>query len=184
MPDLVISNWVHAHAHPALTNVMWLITWWHSLLGVSLMSSALALLLYHCRDVRGLRLLLLGVPGIMLLNALLKQIFQRARPEFDDPLTTLASYSFPSGHTAVSTVFYGVVALLLLERWKGRSAVRRIAVVVVAVSMVFLVGASRVYLGAHYLSDVLGAMLEGCLWLALCAAMQRALQSRSEKAAS
>ena len=83
---------------------------------------------------------------------------------------TLASYSFPSGHTAATTLFYGFLVLLLLRR-PGQSALRRGAIVVGAVVMVLLVATSRVYLGAHYLSDVLAAMLEGVLWLALCVAL-------------
>lgn len=184
MSDLAISTWFHAHTHPAITKLMWLITQWNSLLGVAIMSGLMAVLLYRHREIESLRLLLMCVPGIMLLNAVLKQVIQRARPVFDDPLLTLATYSFPSGHTAAATVFYGFVAMFLLQRRRTRSAAERGAIVAGAALMVSLVAVSRVYLGAHYLSDVLGAVIEGLIWLALCVALARAIGKRPEELAS
>jgi undecaprenyl-diphosphatase len=170
--DVSVSAWFYAHQQPVLTQFMLLITHWHSILGVSVMTAALSVRLYLRQQHHWLRLLILSVVGGMLLNAGLKQVFQRPRPQFEDPLVTLASYSFPSGHTAATTLFYGFLVLLLLRR-PGQSALRRSAIVVGAVVMVLLVATSRVYLGAHYLSDVLAAMLEGVLWLALCVAFLR-----------
>lgn len=184
MPDVVVSNWVHAHTHPVITHLMWLITQCHSLLGVSVMSLVSAALLYRRRDIAKLSLLLACVPGIMLLNVVLKQVFQRARPTFDDPLLTLASYAFPSGHTAAATVFYGFIVVLLLDRWRDRGKGWRIGVVAVAALMVCLVAASRVYLGVHYLSDVLAAVVEGLLWLAFCVALLRGAPARRDKEAA
>jgi undecaprenyl-diphosphatase len=109
---------------------------------------------------------LVAVPGGMLLNVALKHVFRRARPSFDDPLLTLATYSFPSGHTAAATVFYGLLACYLVRRlpgWGGRALA-----VAAAVFMVALVALSRMVLGAHYLSDVLAATAEGAAWLAIC----------------
>ena len=58
----------------------------------------------------------LAMTGGMLLNVLLKHAYERARPSFDDPILTLETYSFPSGHTAGATVFYGVLAAFLVSR--------------------------------------------------------------------
>ncbi|MEO7065675.1 MAG: phosphatase PAP2 family protein [Rhodanobacter sp.] len=58
---------------------------------------------------------MLTVPGGILLNTLFKFVFARARPHFVDPIVTLTSYSFPSGHVAGSTLFYGFVAALLVS---------------------------------------------------------------------
>jgi len=102
----------------------------------------------------------------MLLNRILKYVFQRPRPHFDDPLLSLSSYSFPSGHTMTATVVFGVLASYLFtttQDWR-----RRALIVCVAGFLILLVGFSRIYLGVHYLSDVLGAMAEGLAWLALC----------------
>jgi undecaprenyl-diphosphatase len=97
---------------------------------------------------------------------LLKSAYHRVRPSFDDPLLTLATYSFPSGHTAGTTLFYGFMAALLVSRvraWRWR-----VATVMLAVLMIVLVGLSRMYLGVHYLSDVMAAAAISIAWLALC----------------
>ena len=99
---------------------------------------------------------------------LVKLAFQRARPAFDDPLLTLATYSFPSGHVAGSTIFYGLRRRLGVRADRGaragalpRCSARRVAIALVAFS--------RMYLGVHYLSDVAAAFAEGVAWLAICA---------------
>ncbi len=71
------------------------------------MTLVVGLLLYRRSQYEWLRLLISSVPGGMLLNVALKQVFHRARPQFDDPLVTLGSYSFPSGHTTAATLLYG-----------------------------------------------------------------------------
>jgi undecaprenyl-diphosphatase len=104
-----------------------------------------------------------AVPTGMLLNVALKHLFQRARPALDAPLVHLATYSFPSGHGVASTVFYGTLALLALAQAHRRST--RAAAVAGALAMIALVCFSRVYLGAHYFSDVLAAVCVGVVWL-------------------
>ena len=93
-------------------------------------------------------------------------MFRRARPHFDHPLLTLETYSFPSGHTASATVLYGFVLCFFAAHAASRG---RVALATAgALTAVALVGLSRMYLGVHYLSDVLAAAAEGCMWLALC----------------
>jgi membrane-associated phospholipid phosphatase len=108
----------------------------------------------------------LSVFGGMLLNRLLKYAFHRPRPHFTDPILALTSYSFPSGHTMAATVLYGVLAAMLVTKIKRPGF--RVLVVLSASLLIALVGFSRMYLGAHYLSDVLGAIAEGLAWLSLC----------------
>lgn len=177
LSDASVSAWFHSHNQPVLTEFMLLITHWHSILGVSVMTAVLGVCLCLRRQHHSLRLLIVSVVGGMLLNAALKQVFQRPRPQFDDPLVALASYSFPSGHTAATTLFYGFLVLLLLQR-TGQSALRRCVIVVGAAVMVLLVATSRIYLGAHYLSDVLAAIFEGVVWLSLCVAVSRKFPRR------
>lgn len=176
--DLPLANWCHAHLQRRLTSFLLVVTYWHHPLGVLAMAALLGAW-FHARRLRyWLLALVLSVPGGMLLNVLIKYMFRRARPSFEDPLFTLASYSFPSGHTSGATFFYGLLAAFLVCRSKHWGA--RAATVAGAVFMVALVAFSRVYLGAHYLSDVLAAVTEGCAWLAICITAVSVLRRRSE----
>jgi undecaprenyl-diphosphatase len=174
--DVPINLWLHAHPHPALVSFMLFITHWHSTAGVLLMAAAVGFALLRSGLRWWLLSLVICVPGGMLLNVGVKHLVHRARPHFDDPLLTLSSYSFPSGHTAAATVFYGFLVAFLLARVTA-PAWRR-AIVAVAIVMVLLVGFSRMYLGAHYFTDVLGAVVEGVLWVLLSLAAVAALRRR------
>jgi undecaprenyl-diphosphatase len=157
-------QWLQAHATPGRTAFFLFVTHWHNTPGVLVMTSLLVRLLAHKRSWDWVLRVVLAVPLGMLLNVLLKNIFQRQRPVFDEPLLTLLTYSFPSGHTAAATLLYGVLAAWLLtvlqRRWHA-------LVLLLATSMVVLVALSRVYLGAHYPSDVFAAMASSTAWLAI-----------------
>ena len=110
--------------------------------------------------------LVLVVAGGMLFNVMLKDLFGRARPGWADPLIALSNPSFPSGHTMMATIIYGFIATYLMLRiasWPWRFLLAAITIL-----LVFSVALSRMYLGAHYLSDVLAAMAAGSAWVALC----------------
>jgi membrane-associated phospholipid phosphatase len=165
--DVRVATWLHVHAHAreGLTRAMLFVSSTHDTIGTLVMTALFALWLLARRARYWLLSLAVCVPGGMLLNVLLKYVFQRTRPQFDDPLVSLLTYSFPSGHTVAATLLYGVLAAYLctvLPRWRTRALVA-----VAACLMVALVAFSRIYLGAHYLSDVLGAIAEGCAWLAI-----------------
>jgi undecaprenyl-diphosphatase len=164
--DVRLAHWFHDRATPGFTRAMLIVTHWNGIAGSSVMGALLALWLWRRRAYDWLIVCLVAVPGGMLLNAALKHAFRRARPSFDDPLLSLVTYSFPSGHTAAATVFYGLLACYLVRRVRAWPA--RVLAVGGAVAMVMLVALSRMYLGVHYLSDVLAAAAEGAAWLAIC----------------
>lgn len=174
--DLRIAAWLHAHAAPGLTRFLLLITNAHGTLGIVLMAAVFAGVLAIRREWFWLLTLAIAVPGGMLFNVALKYAFHRTRPSFDDPLLSLATYSFPSGHTAGAMLFYGVLAAFLVSRIKGWRL--RVWCVFGAALMVALVGFSRIYLGVHYLSDVLAAALASVAWLALCVTALHTLHGR------
>jgi membrane-associated phospholipid phosphatase len=164
--DLQLANWFHQHKDSAWTPWMLFITHWHQQAGILIMAALLACYLRARGALYWLLALLLAVPGGMLMNVLLKYTFQRARPSFDEPLVTLATYSFPSGHASGAALFYGFLAAYLV--CVAPRAGLRALVLAGAVAMVTLVALSRVYLGAHYLSDVLAGIAFGGAWLAVC----------------
>jgi membrane protein DedA with SNARE-associated domain/membrane-associated phospholipid phosphatase len=97
---------------------------------------------------------------------LLKFTLGRARPLDLYPGAAIEQFSFPSGHATSSMVIYGFLAFLLARR---QAPTVRVGISAVAVSGIVLVGLSRLYLGAHWLSDVLGGFSLGLAWIALLA---------------
>jgi undecaprenyl-diphosphatase len=174
--DVQLAHWFRAHATRGFTDAMLFVTHWNGIVGSSIMAALLALWFWRSKARYWLALVLVAAPGGMLLNVALKHVFRRARPTLEDPLLTLSTYSFPSGHTAAATVFYGLLACYLVRRMHGWPA--RAAVIVACILMVMLVALSRMYLGVHYLSDVLAAAAEGAAWLAVCITALSVLQRR------
>ena len=171
--DERVSEWAQAHRSPALVALLLAVTHLNSTAGIGLWSAALGLVLARLREWYWMLTLACAVGGAMLLNLVLKGAYERLRPSVEAPLVTLDSYSFPSGHTAAAVAFYGVLAAFLVSRFYD--ARRRAACVAGAVAAVALVAFSRVYLGAHYLSDVLAALCSSTVWLVLCLAGGHAL---------
>ena len=164
--DARVAAWLHQHASGTVTAVMLGITHLHGEIGLIVLALAFAAILWRKRERFWLMTLFLAVPGTTLLNQLLKHAYERARPHFDDPMISLESYSFPSGHTAGATAFYMVLAAFLVSRTYDRRA--RAAIVIGSVVAVLLVAYSRMYLGAHYLSDVVAAAASSTAWLVVC----------------
>jgi undecaprenyl-diphosphatase len=164
--DAKLAAWLHEHGSPALTPFLLAVTHLNSTVAISIYSMVFALLLARMREWYWILTLALAVPGGLALNVLFKHAYERARPVFDKPLLELATYSFPSGHTAGAVVFYGVLAAFLVSRFYDRR--RRSACVMLAIAAVALVAFSRLYLGAHYLSDVVAAACASTAWLVLC----------------
>jgi len=110
---------------------------------------------------------LTALVGGALLDVGLKLAFRRPRPETAVDFLSTLSWSFPSGHTMGSLIAYGMLAYILVVEFTGSPAGRRAAVLGCAV-MALAVGISRLYLGVHYFSDVLGGFAAGGLWLTAC----------------
>jgi membrane-associated phospholipid phosphatase len=164
--DAKVAAWLHGHATPPLTSFMLLVTNANSTVAMSAWSILFALALARLREWYWMLTLALAMGGGLGLNVLLKYSYERARPHFDDPMVTLDTFSFPSGHTAGAVVFYGVLAAFLVSRFYDLRI--RAACIAVAVAAVVLVAFSRMYLGAHYLSDVMAAACSSTVWLVLC----------------
>jgi len=162
--DALLSEWFRSKATPRFTEGMQYVSALASTPAVVILSTIMICILLWKRLWYWLFALVLVVAGGMLLNGVLKDLFGRARPGWADP--ALVDSGFPSGHTMMATIIYGFVATYLILG--TRSWTTRFLTAILAISLVFLVALSRMYLGAHYLSDVLGAMAAGVAWLALC----------------
>lgn len=143
-----------------------------TLLGDPGLVTAASLLLAAVLAARGharLALLVVAVrAGTQVLSTSLKAALDRARPVFDVPVDAAAGGSWPSGHTIAAAGFWTVLAVLALPHVRQS---RRAAVLAGGVAVAALVGVSRVLLGVHHLSDVVGGLLLGVGWTAVCTAV-------------
>ncbi|VXB03692.1 phosphatase PAP2 family protein [Massilia sp. 9I] len=186
--DVEVANWLHAHARTdnLLRQVLLVVTHVHSTPGILILALCVGIWLYRKSHRYWIVALVASVPGGQILNVLLKHTFERARPHFAEPLLELSTYSFPSGHAMGATVLYGFIACYAARH--ARSLAGRVLPFVLALAMVATVAFSRMYLGVHYLSDVLAAFAEGCGWLAICitgaATLNRRKRARERRASA
>ena len=163
--DTAVRHTVHAWAAPWLTFLMRKVTF----LGSEFVLVPLGALITWRLVAAGRRhaavLFTIAALGGEALNQVLKQVFERPRPEeafFGYGLPQ--SYSFPSGHALVSFCFFGALAAILTQRMK--LGVVKYAIWAGAALLAALIGFSRVYLGVHYPSDVLAGYSAAIVWVA------------------
>jgi len=142
-----------------------------SALGSPLVMTALGILIAVILMLRRWWLVLAGwaaaYGGAGVLDVLLKQLIRRPRPVYAAAYLHSHSFSFPSGHAMGSLIGYGMLAYLLVVFWAHRRPAR-IAVVAAVAALILAIGVSRLYLGVHYFSDVVGGYGAGLLWLSAC----------------
>ena len=160
--DRAVLLWIHAHSPEWLDGPMRLVTALGYGQVVLPLLAAVVFAFYLKGWTLSATLLLVSTVGGSLLTALLKAVFGRARPELFDSGYTGSFYSFPSGHATVAVGFYGALTLILAYRLRGPA---RWAVAACGVSLVLLIGFSRLYLGVHYPTDVLAGFLAAPLWV-------------------
>lgn len=158
--DLQVTEFLAARRQDGLTLFMLALANGHDSVVVLVATVLVALWRAKRRQLQDLAMLAV-VPAGMVLNVGLKHLFERPRPVLEQPLVHLSTFSFPSGHAVASTVFYGALCVLVFLH--ARSAATRTFAALAAAAMVLLVTFSRVYLGAHYLSDVVAGVCVGVL---------------------
>jgi undecaprenyl-diphosphatase len=165
--DVATVAWVDAHVTPFGLRVFGLITRLGDVPVIPLIAVVGAIVLWRERQRLLLACWTAAFVGGVLLDALLKSLVHRARPELAMRHLHVASFSFPSGHTMAATVGYGMLAYVVMTHWRPRR-VRRWFIALPAATLALLVGVSRVYLGVHFPTDVLGGFAAGIAWLAIC----------------
>jgi undecaprenyl-diphosphatase len=164
--DTLATPLLHSLSNPTLDEVMGTFTNLGStIVVVPLFVAALVLLIWRRHRHEAL-FLAVSMAGSLVLNQSLKLIFQRPRPQLAWAHVQ-PEYSFPSGHAMNSIVFYVAVALIAWILWGRRVG---LIATVLAIVLALLIGTSRIYLGYHYFTDVLGGFLAGAAWLIIVAA--------------
>lgn len=121
-----------------------------------------------------------AIAGGATFNFLLKLVFARARPDVVTHLSEVSTASFPSGHAASSAIVYLTLAVLLARSQRDHGV--RLYLIGAAMTLSLAIGMSRVYLGVHWPSDVLGGWIVGGMWAALTGVVVRRLQQRGDMA--
>ncbi|MDD2420898.1 MAG: phosphatase PAP2 family protein [Heliobacteriaceae bacterium] len=165
--DTVVGNFVRSFAGDGLTKANIFVTYLGSAyVEISVMLLVGGFLLFRWKHIGETVILFSSLAGAELLNAFLKVIFQRSRPDITH-LVAIGGFSFPSGHAMVAMSFYGVLGYLLWLNFRERS---KPAWYVIGLTVVLIVaiGLSRIYLGVHFPSDVLAGFAAGGVWMIAC----------------
>jgi membrane-associated phospholipid phosphatase len=164
--DVEVTRWAAAHETAASLSVFGWLTWAGSTIGVIVVALATTLYAIRARRQWSVALFFLVVlGGQLLLSNLVKVAVGRIRPDAA-PFHVFTGPSFPSGHATAAAATWAAVALVL-----GRGASPRARAVLggTAAGIAVAVACSRVFLGAHWTSDVIGGLLLGWTWFGLCA---------------
>ncbi|WP_230203568.1 phosphatase PAP2 family protein [Bacillus massiliigorillae] len=162
--DYTIIEFIQSHISDRLTFVMKAITFFGGKLGIVLGVLIASTIFFFFKKRYALYLILSSGLGA-LFNYFLKWLFQRERPDFY-PLIVEHGYSFPSGHSMASFIFYTSLAVVL-----AKVAKNKLLDIVIAISfavIVLLIGISRIYLGVHFPSDVVAGFAAGGFWVCIC----------------
>ena len=162
--DQAIQAWVHSFTTPLLTEIMRGLTFIGSPF-VLAPSVTLAAALLWWRNLKDSAVLVAAAAaGGIALDEVMKLHFKRLRPDVPWAFVHEHSFSFPSGHSVLAIVMYGVIVYKTQD--KLHSTWAKAALMLGAFLMVAGIGISRVYLGVHYPSDVAGGYFVGAVWLA------------------
>jgi membrane-associated phospholipid phosphatase len=163
--DQRLADWLHESASDPLTDFFRVVTWFGNFATLLVVTVLAVAVFWRRRERRDAVFVALAFVGAQVLSNAMKLAFRRERPFFSDPLASERTYSFPSGHALVSLAVYGSIALVLAKRLPTHG--QRVALLLGAALLILAIGASRLYLGVHFLSDVLAGYAAGAAWLAL-----------------
>ena len=156
-----IDDYIYSHASKIINNTNTAIFKGFSFLGTEIFIILFCLINIIINKSRGVIITII-VFASTLLNQALKLIIRRPRPDIN-PLAIERSFSFPSGHTMIMIVIGGILLYLLWQekRSRGKKIIITIIITLIALSVMF----SRIYLGVHYFSDIIGGITSGLLFL-------------------
>lgn len=178
--DAATDAWIHGRVTPVGLSVFDAITQLGSPAAMGVLALAGAFVLWRQRRRTTLIAWLAAFGGGVLLDEVIKLAVHRKRPVFGASYLHGHSYSFPSGHSMGSLIGYVMLLYLLRLHWHPHRVWRRLTAVAVGL-MVLAVGVSRVYLGVHYPSDVVGGYAAGAAWLAVCLTGLSVVQGRGAR---
>ena len=162
--DFKIYDFIISFKGEFITYFFKIITFLCSIKFIALMC-IISILLTLIKKDKSYLLIILVTLGSSVVNLIIKSIIRRDRPDKINWLITESNFSFPSGHSMMATVFYGFLIYLLYKSNLNKNV--KIIVLIMMSFLILLIGISRIYLGVHYTSDVIGGFLWGSTLLIL-----------------
>ena len=159
--DNKIYNLVIKMLSPTVTGIMTFVSYLGSAVALITLSLGLILLL---KNKKNSKIIVLNLILVFILNRILKLIIARPRPEVLK-LVLENGYSFPSGHAMVSFGFYGFLIYLLNKNVNSKKI--KYPLIVFLSLLILLIGISRIYLGVHYATDVIGGFIIAFIYLVI-----------------
>lgn len=163
--DTALGAWLEAHGTEAGERALVFVSWLGAT-GLAVVVALALLVLIRRHDWLAAKALAFTSATGLLLGHALKLLFHRGRPETAVEFIRRPSWSFPSGHSLNSMVCYGFLGMLALEHVRGRRP--RVAVMTGVIALIVAIGFSRLYLGVHFVTDVIGGWVAGAAWMLVC----------------
>ena len=165
--DLALTTWIRAHTTPLGDRIFTAVSLIGSPISMAAVGMIGAVIIVMRRKWLELAAWVAGFMGAGVLAYILKIVIQRPRPVGATAFLHGESFSFPSGHALGSLVGYGMLAYVIGSSWITTTR-GRFRLVIATALLVVAIGISRLYLGVHYFSDVVGGYAVGVLWLSVC----------------
>jgi len=161
--DQALISFIRGFETPALTSIMKLFTFIGSFPVVLVIFLIVSFIFYRVLKSRTEIFLVAAViVGTQVINLLLKLLFHRARPDIH-LLIDVGGYSFPSGHAMSAFAVYGILTFVF---WRHiPKSIGRISLIIGSSMFILFIGMSRIYLGVHYPSDIIGGYFASAAWL-------------------
>jgi membrane-associated phospholipid phosphatase len=162
--DTTFLLWIHQLSNPVVDQVMLVMTQLGNPQVVLPTFVVVCIVLLRDRQYSEAKFFVIACVGGTILNNGLKLAFSKPRPALWKQLIVETTYSFPSGHALGSVVLYGAIAYLAAAHYPRFSGL----IYGGAIGLVGLIGVSRLYLGVHWLTDIIAGYSMGLLWLMIC----------------
>lgn len=172
--DQTILLWIHSWANPVLDRLMQTITRLNDPDVVSIIAAVALISLLWQRCYPEAKIFVINCAGGVILSYGLKSVFGKVRPDLWQSAIEEVSFSYPSGHALGSTVLYGFLAYLFATRFPHLS----LLIYLIAIILIGIIGISRLYLGVHWPTDIIGGYGIGFLWLTFCITMLKLQKMR------
>ena len=179
--DRTILVWMDTHHSSGVTQIARILAFLGSpmfVVGIAVVGTIIGFVWRKVRGAAWTFPLAVVVAGLLIEG--IKLTVHRPRPTVFTPLLHATGYSFPSGHSLISIVVYGLLGYFLMHLVRNRAA--KLAIAILTGVFIFLIGASRVYVGVHYPSDVLAGWAAGLPWMISCLGLHEVMARRWHKA--